>query len=70
MKRDRYPMRSTFRYFRKVWSPRASYHLARMRHGDDWKDRLISWRWLTLNHVPLSGAVPALDFEGMRFPIS
>jgi hypothetical protein len=63
--RDNYPLMSAFRYFRKVWSPRVSYHLARLRYGQDWRERLVSFFWLVQNRVPRSGAVPSLDFRGM-----
>lgn len=58
-------VRSTFAYFRKVWSPRASYHLTRVRHGERWAARLVSAVWLASERIPYSGAVPALNFKGL-----
>ena len=57
--------RDTFFYFRKVWSPRAAYHLTRLRHGEEWQRRLVSAVWLANERIPRSGAVPALDFKGI-----
>jgi hypothetical protein len=58
--------RDTFFYFRKVWSPRASYHLTRIRYGEDWQLRLVSAVWLAHQRISISGAVPALDFKGLK----
>lgn len=44
-----------FEYQRKTWSPRASYHLAYFRHGDEWAQRLASACWLIINRIPLDG---------------
>ena len=43
------PMRDAFFYFRQAWSPKASYHLARVRYADDWRLRMVSIVWL-INH--------------------
>lgn len=59
------PMRDTFAYFRKAWSPRASYHLARVRFGDDWRGRLASAFWLVRAGIPYSGAAPSMKFRGL-----
>lgn len=64
----RTPALNAFRFFRSVWGPRASYHLARLRYGLDWRERLISFFWLTRERVPLSGAAPSLNFRGIPFP--
>lgn len=60
----RKPMLDSFTYFRAVWSPRAAYHLARMRYGADWRDRLASAFWLMRERIPASGAAPSLNFGG------
>jgi hypothetical protein len=58
------PLRNSFAYFRRAWSPRASYHLARMRYGTDWRDRLASVAWLAARHIPATGAAPSIPFAG------
>lgn len=58
-------MLSSFRFFRAVWSPRASYHLARMRFGADWRERLVSAFWLMNERIPASGAAPSYNFKGL-----
>lgn len=60
-------MRDAFSYFRKAWSPRASYHLARMRYDPDWRARLVSGIWLACESVPLSGAAPSMGFSGLPY---
>lgn len=62
--RDR-AMLDTFCYFRQVWSPRASYHLARVRYGRDWRERLASAFWLMRESIAYSGAAPSLNFPGL-----
>lgn len=59
------PFADTFTYFRKAWSPRASWHLARMRYDSDWQNRLASFFWLLGNRVPPTGAAPSLNFRGL-----
>ena len=59
------PFRNAFTFFRKVWGPRASYHLARVRYGEDWQDRLASVLWLARERVPYSGAAPSMNFRGL-----
>jgi len=48
-------MRDSFRHFRRTWSPRAAYHLARVRYGEEWAARLVSAVWLASNRIPHSG---------------
>jgi len=64
MKHPKY-FTNTFEYFRKVWSPRASYHLTRALHGEDWKERLVSRIWLAHERIPHTGEVPSMDFRGI-----
>lgn len=59
------PMRQAFSYFRQAWGPRAAYHLARMRYGLDWRDRLASAFWLASERVPRTGAAPSMNFKGL-----
>lgn len=59
------PMRNAFTFFRKVWGPRAAYHLARVRFGAEWQDRLASVSWLAREQVPYSGAAPSMSFRGL-----
>lgn len=59
------PMLNAFDFFRKAWSPRASYHLARVRFGRNWQERLASACWLIKERVPYSGAAPSMNFRGL-----
>jgi len=59
------PLRDMFSYFRQAWSPRAAYHLARLRQGEDWRDRLASAVWLIRESVPRTGAAPSTGFRGL-----
>ena len=61
------PLRDAFAYFRKAWGPRAAYHLARMRFGTDWRDRLVSMFWLMAERVPASGAASSMNFQGAPY---
>lgn len=66
MHRHDIPMLDAFDYFRKAWSPRASYHLARVRFGRDWRERLASAFWLMRERVPYTGAAPSMNFPGLK----
>ena len=48
-------MRKAFAGHRLTWDRRASFHLARHVHGDDWRERLVSWIWLIGERVPFDG---------------
>lgn len=64
-KRVNIPLRDAFSFFREAWSPRAAYHLARMRFGAEWVKRFESSIWLAENHIPWSGAAPSMQFRGL-----
>ena len=52
-----------------VWGGRhvyqLPYHLARMRFGADWRERLVSAFWLMNERIPASGAAPSCNFKGL-----
>ncbi len=68
------PMLDAFEYFRPIWSPRASYHLARLYWGDKIAqgtphqrlygiaELAVSALWLMANRVPTTGE--AYGFKG------
>jgi hypothetical protein len=58
-------MVDTFLYFRRVWGPRAAYHLMRARLHPEWQLRLISAVWLAKERIPYSGSAPSLNFKGL-----
>lgn len=47
------PALNSYHHHRKMWSPRASYHLARYKYGDEWGEKLMSWLWLVENRIPI-----------------
>lgn len=56
---------SMFQYFRKAWSPKASYHLTRVRLGVEWQYRLFSAAWLMSHNIPYNGSAPSMGFKGL-----
>lgn len=60
--------RENFKYFRKVWGPRAAFHLANVRDpGPDYVSRMVSAVWLFQAKIPLTGAAPSMNFSGLAF---
>lgn len=58
------PLRDLFFYHRRAWSPRAAYHLARLKHGW-WSERLVSLIWLADRRIPFDGAAPSMNHRGI-----
>ena len=58
---------AVFRFMRKAWGPRASYFLARLRHGPTSESRIGAALFLAVSRVPADGAAPSLSFPGLPF---
>jgi hypothetical protein len=62
--------RQMFFFYRKAWSPRAAYHLARHNFGRNGSERLISALWLLASRIPRNGAAASLGFPGWPAKLS